>query len=86
VSGYEVVTVQQQATIPAGNALGGFAAFCPLGKKVLGGGGSSLGGAAIVLKESLPIANTGWEVMVANESAVPVMTTVTAYAVCAFVS
>lgn len=86
ISGYEVIEDMQQVDFAA-NGTVGTAAFCPAGKKALGGGcaGSGLGGPVDVVTSAPPPAGGLWNCTWRNPHATPVTVNLRAYAICATV-
>ena len=92
VSGWERVVVDSTQTVNGNGGQVAFTAGCPAGKKPVGGGheANGAGGGSMVLVASHPheVAATGfsgWRVMLRNNTAGALSTTVKVHVVCATV-
>jgi len=88
ISGYEIVSLLNSATFTiTSNSTATFTAFCPAGKKVLGGG--CRGGERLVnLLRTVPVATGGWDCQWHNSSDAGVTfpsDKIGAFAICAVV-
>jgi hypothetical protein len=88
VSGLQVVTVVASDSTDGTASVN---AWCPSGKRAIGGGASvTNGGSVVVLTASRPIMSggnpLGWFARAAETQGYPTSWTVTAYAICAVVS
>jgi hypothetical protein len=90
MSGYEIVEVTQSCSSQCSASA---TAFCPAGKKVVGGGGRILNGTSISkwVSSSYPYSNggtdSGWQITVVSGSNSPgIVGLFTVYAICVVVA
>lgn len=81
IQGYEVVEISQTVTLAPGDEGQFLTAFCPDGKKVLGGG-RTFGGFFTIMNDG-PLGDDGWQVLVINRSDVTSTANVSVFAICA---
>ncbi|MBW1878675.1 MAG: hypothetical protein JRI25_18855 [Deltaproteobacteria bacterium] len=83
VSGYEIVQVGNTIEMAPGDNGVFVSAYCPSGKKILGGGYSS--GGFFTFMNSSPVGDQGWQVLVVNRHTTTFSAPVTVRAICAVV-
>ena len=82
VGGHEIVHVIDFGTLSPGDTFS-LIAPCPVGKKVLGGGGGT-GTDFFVIRSSIPLGGTGWAVSFLSVSESILGSSFEGYAICAF--
>lgn len=81
IQGYEIVEVSQTVTLAPGDEGQFLTAFCPEGKKVLGGG-RTFGGFFSIMNDA-PLGDSAWQVLVVNRSDITTTASVGVFAICA---
>lgn len=81
IQGYEIAEVSQTVTLAPGDEGQFLTAFCPEGKKVLGGG-RTFGGRFTIMNDA-PLGDSAWQVLVVNRSDITTTANVRVFAICA---